>query len=123
MINAIVNFFRSIYYTIYMAIFDKSLKKQFFNNRKKIIQLMFKTCESEYERLTCADICTQLNIFHRQMANKNIQGCVFTVNSMIGLRDKVIDNEKLFSLVNCLCVFYSLILRSFGIDAVYETSE
>ncbi len=121
--NAIANFFRVIYYKIYMLFFGKSLKKQYYTNRKKIIQLMFKLCESEYERLTCSDVCTQLNVFHRQMMNQNIQGCVFTVNSMIGLRDKVVDNEKLFALVNCLCTFHALILRSFGVDAVCEVFE
>lgn len=123
MINSIINFFRAIYYAIYSLLFGKSLRRKYFQQRRKVTRLMFRFCTSDYERITCEDFCHQLNVFDKQMNRLNIDGCVFSINTMIGLRERIKDNEKLLIILNNLCIVHAVILRSFGVKAVFETPE
>lgn len=118
--NFIINFFRTIYYIIYSFFFGNRLKQKYIKQRNKVLRVMFSLCKSDYERLTCQDLCHQINVLNRQIARANVDGCVFTINSMIGLRDKIRDNEKLYIILNNLCIVHAMSLRPLGIQAVFD---
>lgn len=105
-------FLCAIFYPKYLI----DLKEKY---KTALFQQMLPLCQSDMDKLTCQEFFKQMAVFDNCVVQKNITGCIFSMNVMLGLHERIQENDQLGRCIGQLCSQYIQNLRSLGVKVIY----
>lgn len=118
-----MDFLRRIFFALYSLLFPRSYRRMLQKERAQMFQFLYHLCQTEYEYCTCKYLKQQVINFEKQFKNSNYRGCLFAVNTMLGLRDRIQNNDNLLQCMRIICKVHIAILHSAGYEVCVKTTK